>query len=272
MPRNQYPVSCIKYFVSIALVFAAVYLLHTTNNVLLAASPLETAQSDYNFQSSQFRNVKERFANAKAAYISFKTAASKDQAFSTSKEYLTQASTLYIAYYALVKEYGNSLDWSDKSDVHTKLATTMDDASTYFLQVKDAVTRAQTLEDLTKIAADIDKNLKDKFDPQTYYTLANYELASGKQLYRQFLELAQKLGESKQSFANSSTLLNWQTEIDDIKAKSTISINSAQDQLDHMPQTRVNTGEVEQIKKAVDGTKKELLRAKPLFLEAAKLF
>lgn len=269
MPRNQYLVFSIKYLVLVTLFFGLIYKLPTTYYLLHAATPLETAQADYNFNISKTLDSKEKYTNAKNTYLSFKTAAAKDQAFAATKDYLNQVTNLYPAYFALVKEHANSLRWQDNEEKHNNIDKMLGDLSIYFAGLRQQINDTKTLEELSAIAAVIKDEIIDNVNPQINYVVAIYEFVDVLSIYNDFQNLYSELGQNKQEF---TAFPNWQTEVEAIREKAQKSVNSAQGIINGLRQNKASDGDVKNIYRAATDTKNELKRTKTLFLEAARFF
>jgi hypothetical protein len=269
MPRNRYQVLCIKYFVSIALIFAVSYLLHTTNYILHAASPLETAQSDYNFEYSKFRDAQDKYTNSKQSYISFKTAAAKDQAYVDSKAYLNQTINLYLSYLSLVNEYVNGVQWQN-DQTHQQILNSLQNLKSTYLQQEQLINVSQTLEDLQGNAAALSQKQQVEMNPAIYWIIANLELARTQQLQQEFETLSAKLVQNTKAFPNSTSLSNWQSEIQKISKNSQEQIHAAEKQMERITPDRASEGDAQSVANTLSLSREELKTAKPFFTQAAK--
>lgn len=272
MPQIRYLVSSSKYLVITILFFALICLLPTTNYILHASSPLETAKSDYSFESSKYRDAQEKFSAAKSSYLTFKTATAKEQAFVASKAYVDQITTLYPAYFSLVRVYAGNLDWQDNAAKYEQIIKMLGDMDTYFAAQKQQVTDTKTLEDLSQLSLQIRGKIATEIDPQLNYITAAYEIQNTRQLFRDFDNLSQELGTKKQSFVQSAVLTNWQTEIEDIRNKAQAALKIAQDNFDLLKPNETSTGHIDSMESLGTKVKSQLRRSKVLFLEAARFF
>jgi len=238
-------------------------------SVVSATSPLETAQSDYNFEYSKFRDAQDKYVNSKNSYLTFKTATAKDQAYLDSKAYLNQAINLYLAYLSLINENANSLEWqNDQTD--TQVINIIKDLKNSYLQQEQLINLSQTLEDLSTDAATLSEKQTKEINPALYWMITNLELARARQLQNQFENLATTLAQNKQAFANTTTMSNWQSEIDNISNNSKAHITEAQKQMERVTPDRASEGDAQAIASTVALSRNELKKAVPLFNEAAK--
>ncbi|MBI3342207.1 hypothetical protein HY024_03735 [Candidatus Curtissbacteria bacterium] len=237
-----------------------------------AATSLETAQSDYNFNYSKFRDSQERYVNAKNSYLAFKTAASKDQAFAATKDYLNQVTALYPTYLGLVNEYGNSLSWQDSADVHTNLVKTLAEMSNYFVGQRQQINDTKTLEELSGLGAPMRDKIEKEINPQINFVIANYEVDDAKDTFATFESLSTQLGQNKQNFAKSTILANWQTEVDSIKEKAQKSLANAKSRLADIKDNKATDSDVQAIHIQVTDEKSQLKKTNPLFMEASRYF
>ena len=279
MPRILYQVRpfrvawlcilCRKYYVTIALLFAAFYILPTTHYILLAATPLETAQSDYNFEFSKFRDAQDKYTRSKQSYISFKTAAAKDQAYIDSKAYLNQAINLELSYLALINEYINSLQWqNDKT--HQQVVAALQSLKTAYLQQEQSINTSQTLEDLQSQATSLSQKQQQEIDPAVYWIIVNLELTRARQLQMEFEKLSTKLGQNQKAFPNATNLSNWQSEIQNISKASLAQIQEAQKQMERMTPEHTTEWDTQTIADFASLSRKELKKAQPFINQAAK--
>src|SRR3989344_8334435 len=142
------------FLVRIICVIFALFIFHLPFSYA-AQSPLETAQSDYNFQYTKFRDAQEKYVSARSSYLSFQTAAAKNEAFLRTKDYLAQADNLFLSYIDLVKENGNSINWPGDTISKDNLTINLTQESTFLAQNKTSLEGAKTLEDLVQSAKDL---------------------------------------------------------------------------------------------------------------------
>lgn len=255
------------------MVFVIVLSLITSHlSLTFAATPLETAKNDYSFEYSKYRDAQERFSTAKSSYSTFKTATAKEQAFVASKAYVYQITTLYPAYFSLVRVYASTLNWQDNSSKYEQIIKTLGDMDTYFATQKQQVTDTKTLEDLSQLSLQIKEKNSFEIDPQLNYITATYEMQNTRLLFKDFENLSQELGTKKQSFVQSAVLSNWQTEVDDIKNKAQAALIVAQDNFDLLKPNVTTLRDVENVENQSTSVKNQLRRSKILFLEAARFF
>lgn len=269
MPRNLYQVLCSKYLVLVALLFAAIYILPTTNYTLLAATPLETAQADYNFEYSKFRDSQSIYIDSKESYITFKTATAKDQAYVDSKAYLNQAINLYLAHLSLITEYVNGTQWQN-DQVHKQILSTLQSIENTYLQEEQLINVSQTLEDLQADASGLAQKQKEEITPAIFWVIANLELNRAQLLQQQFDNLGGKLSQNPRAFPNSTSFSNWQSEIQTISKNSQEQIQAAEKEMQRLTPQRTSDGDVQNITNFAALSRAELKRAQPFLEQAAK--
>ena len=253
------------------IVFAVLLSLITLHFTLtFAATPLDTAQSDYNFQFSKYQEFQEKFISAKSNYQTFKTATAKDQAFTASRGYVNQAINVYLAYFSLVQEYGNSLNWQGVS-TFSNVTQTINDIKNTYLQARQTVSTSQTLEDVDKNASDLAIAQTTAIDPRLYWILSVYELQKTFNLMDDFNSFAEMLSQKESNFARSNILSSWQTDVETIRKNAQTQLNIASTKI-NATNGKAEEGTLKETISRTQNARNEILKSKKLFFEAAKLF
>ena len=133
-------------------------------------TPLEKAQNDYNFQFTKYRDAQDEYTTAKAAYSTFKTAVSKNNAYAKTRDYLIAIDNLYISYVRLIKEHGNKFTWGQLSFQKEQIVKLLDDEINYFSQHQTETRKTNTLEDLPGQAEELKTHLVEELDKKIYKT------------------------------------------------------------------------------------------------------
>lgn len=263
-----------KYFLLI-LISAFFFISSLLFPAVAQQTPLERAQSDYNFQFTTYRDSQDEYTKAKATYLSFKTAVSKNDAFVATKDYLIQIDQLYLAFIALTEEHGNTINWSKSTISKDETTKTLKEEKTYLADHKQKVQNTKTLEELPPLADELEAHIKNPLELKVNKTLASFEVVEAETVFEEFNSLSRILdrivlfklraGETK------SILANWASEVKDIRDKTTEKLNGAKDQLANHQQSTINSGDLDRITDMSQEAKDELKRSKPLFEELIRI-
>lgn len=233
---------------------------------------INQAQKDYTYEFSKYRDAAEKFSTAKSSYLTFKTATAKEQAFVATKAYLNQVTSVYSAYFSIVRIYAATLDWQNEAAKYEQLVKILEDMDTYFASQKQQITDTKTLEDLALLSQQMKQKITGEINPQLNYITASYDLQNAKLLFDEFEIISQELNNKKQSFVGSAILLNWQTEVASIKTNSQTALNSAQLAYDALVPNQTAEDKLQNIQNLSSNVKSQLRRSKTLFLEAVRFF
>lgn len=238
-------------------------------SVVAGSSPLETAQQDYSFHYTKYRDTYEKHQSALSGYLSFKTATSKQQAFEKSKDYVLQVSSLYLAYNALIREYSNSFVWDNNQEKYDALISKLDAIDAYLGQTQKQLQETKTLEEVSLISSQVKDKLEKEFDFDFYHIFAQYEFISASNLFDDFKKLVSSLSKDGET---SIIILNWKSEIADIEQKAQKSLDDAQAKLNLFKDRKVSEGDLHNVQNDTAAAIKQLSRSKSLFREAVKIF
>lgn len=238
-------------------------------------TPLEKAQSDYNFQYTKYKDAQEKYITAKAAYLSFNTAVSKNNAFVETKNYLTQIDQLYLVYILQVVENANTLNW-DKSPIgKDTVVNLLNLETTHIEKHKQKVQNTKTLEELPSLAEELKGHIQDTFVERTNRVLTTLEIVEAQSTLEEFNSLSAILdrivvfklraGETK------SILANWASEIKDIRDDTNLKIQEALDTLADQTDEGLRESALDDIADTAQDAQTQLLRSKPLFEELARI-
>lgn len=266
-----------KSLIVLALVFVLNFSLITYYLLPTSAqqTPLEKAQSDYNFQFTKYRDAQEKYTSAKAEYESFKTATSKNTAFVNTRGYLVQSNKLYLAYISLIQENGNAINFTNHGDDKNKVNEILKNETDYFNANIQKINQTKTLEELPPMAKDLKTQFNDVFQLKLNKVLSIYEVVETEAALDDFVLLSRVLdrlvvfklraGETK------SILNNWASEIKDIREKTEAGIAKARDNLTKTDPDTASTGQLQTITEIVNQAQTELKRSAPLFEEVARI-
>jgi len=238
-------------------------------------TPLEKAQNDYSFQFTKYREAQEKYITARASYLSFKTAVSKNDAFAKTKDYLTQIDLLYLSFVALVQENANSINWGKSGTEKDEVGKILNAEITYINEHKQKVQNTKTLEELPLLSKELKTHIKDTLEPKLNKTLATFEVVETESAFEDFSSLSRILdrvvifklnaGETK------SILANWASEIKDIRDKTSDKAAAARKKLDEREGDTLPKGNLEDISEITQSAKTELKRSMPLFEEVVRI-
>ncbi len=204
-----------------AVLFVACLLSLTTIYSFAQTSPLQKADNDYAFQYGKYVEAHNNYLSAKSSYATFKTAASKNDAYLKTKDYLKQVHAVYVSYLLLAKEIGNTFDWGENSQNKNDLAKNLDLEINAFQENSKKLNSTQTLEELPPIATDLDKHIKSTTSPLISATLITYRITEVKTRIKQMTSLSQQLdGYAKGRLTKEkydAFFANWNTEIKKIQ-------------------------------------------------------
>lgn len=238
-------------------------------------TPLEKAQSDYNFQYTKYKDSQEAYTTARQSYLSFNTAIAKTDAYTKTKNYLVQTDELYLAFIALAKEYANSLNWdktSLKRDDFNKLMQTEID---YLKAHQQKASDAKTLEELPPLAKELKEQMRDTGQPTFNMGLAMLAAAQNESLLSDFNSLTRILDRvvifKLRAGETQAILANWASEISDIRTKTETDTNEAKARMDTFKNAPISSGQLNQILSYTQDGQTNLLRAKPLFEELLRI-
>ena len=238
-------------------------------------SALERARNDYNLQFTKYRDAQDEYTKTKAAYLSFKTAVSKNDAFVATKDFLIQIDQLYLVFITQVEEHGNALNWSKSNFPKDEISKALSEEKSYLADHKQKVQSTKTLEELPPLAQELKSHIENPFEPRLNKTLATFEVVETESVFEEFNSLSRILdrvvvfklraGETK------SILANWASEIKDIRDKTTEKLNEAKNELASKEGNTIPESDLEEISDLTKNTKTELMRSKPLFEELVRI-
>lgn len=264
----------------VSFVFASIFSISliTYNLSLITAqspTPIEKAQSDYNFQFTKYNDAHEKYLSAKASYLSFKTAVSKNEAFEKTKDHLIQVDQLYLALIALSQEFGNSMNWNKstlkKDDINKLLKSEVD----YFNEHKQKVEKTHTLEELPPLSAELKAHINGITQPKLNKATATYQVVETEAALDDFNSLSNILDRivvfKLRAGQTQSILANWSSEIKDIREKTTTQTQNASSRLSQYKEDLLSTGGLNELTTITQNAHTQLRRSKPLFEELTRI-
>lgn len=241
----------------------------------IAQSPLEKAQEDYTHQFTEFRKIQEKYTTARYSYLTFKTAAAKNEAFLKTKEYLNQVDNLYLAYLSIIKEIGNSLNPSKVSGEKEEIIKSLDSEYEYLKNHQQKLNQAQILEELPPQAEELKNYLETNTLPKVNKAFAIYDISETEASSDEFNNLSGVLGKfanTKISTDKNPTFFaNWESEIENIRQNIELQNKETQKELEKTQGDTITSGQLEQITQFTTKSKNQLLRSKPLFEEILRI-
>lgn len=200
--------------------FILVYLIFTfrSASVFATSTPLDKAHEDYSYQVTKYIEIKYRYETARSQYLTFKSAASKNEAFGQTQKYLTQIASVYKAYLFLVEERTNAISWDYASTSRDDLIKQLEEDTQYFDKVNQDISNAKTLEDLPPIANEIQNHLETKTLVIAFNILSITDLTKTEYinaLFRQNSKIVHDFAQTKE--INNQVYGNWQSEIEQMQ-------------------------------------------------------
>ena len=239
------------------------------------ASTLDKAQADYNFQYALYNETHTSYKTAKAQYLSFQTAVSKNDAFTKTKDYLVQVDNLYLSFFALVQENANNINWEQSTQQSQLVTDLLKGESDYFKAHIQSLQNTKTLEELPPLSKDLKKHIEDTTQPKLNKVIAILTVAQTESSLSDFNSLSAILdrvvvfklraGETK------SILANWSSEIKDIKDKTNTGLDQAKEELSKNPQETMSEGNLDNVSQNTQKAQTELKRSKALFEELIRI-
>jgi len=287
MPTNKFPVSCIKYFAILFLTLSlfTIFLLAlsllalsysnvSNGSLTFAQTPLDQAKKDYTEKTSDLSNTKNAYITAKSTYQAFGTATAKAEAFAKTKEYLISVDRLLLSYLALVSEYGSETRWQSSSFNKAATDQVITDQITFMQDHLEKVQNTQTLEELPPLSLDLKTRLDKDTRPKINKVAETYDIAQTESIFGSFINVSQLLNEfvEKRITAQNHTLLiNWQSEINDIREKTLTNLSLSKESYKKIKDDSFNSHQIKQTDEILERAKIELKRSKSLFEEMTKI-
>lgn len=260
-----------KNFKLVLLLIVFLSIVNGQLSTVFGQNPLEKAQSDYTFQFTKYRELQNKYITARASYLTFQTATSKNDAYLATKDYLVQIDSLYHAYLFLVNENGNSLSWQNTDIPNEKLNQIIEGEIAFFDDHQKKGNDAKTLEQLTDLASDLRSHRDGEFSLKINKILATFEVVEAQSAIADFSTLARDLDRiiaAKIEKDQSQTILtNWTSEIADINTKTQNYLTKAKELFNKTKEQTATGGELKDISRFTQLAKNELLRSKSLFKE-----
>ncbi len=219
-----------KLFLVFTVYFCFLSLIIYHLSPIFSISPLEQAQNDYSYQLTKLSDFHEKFITAKANYLSYQTAVSKNYAFLKTKDYFIQVYYVYSSYLFLIEEKTNVFDWSlssfKKDDIHAQV-----EKETEYLNnnLKQAQT-IQTLEEIQTRSMSLQEHIKTITLPIIAKTVLTSDIAQVEDSLGSFNLLSQKIDlytKGKINESDQPLYQNWKSEVESIKYQLDIQIKDS---------------------------------------------
>ncbi|GEM_PF-7022317 len=253
--------------------FLLLFFFFSSSSLIIGRTPLETAQDDYAYQFSKYRETQTKFQISKGAYEKFKTATSKNEAFFATKDYLNQVNILYTSYLLLIIEKGNYIDWSEATDLRNKTITLINEEFTFIEGQKENISKTQTLEELPPISKISDDRIKKLTIFKLYKILSLYELTEAKSALKNLETMSTDIENyiSNKPTYNASVIANWRSEIENIKKISRENIKAAEIILLDTTENTASEKQFKDISIRSNEAKSNIKRSKKLFEEVLRI-
>lgn len=253
--------------IAVAILLVVLSIVNGHLSIIRAQSALEKAQNDYNFQYSKYRDAQEKYKTARSSYLLFKTATAKNDAFVTTKNYLSQVVKVYITFGYLTREHINSFNWGNFNDQKIKSISILDNQIATLTSFQQRIAATTTLEQLPPIAADLKTYLEGEFNKKHNKILASLEIGEAESTLDEFNSLAGILDQ----VVVKSILANWASEIKTIRVNTEKSIAAAKDLNTQTTEDQADEGTLQAVISATRKAKNELKRSKALFEEVVRI-
>lgn len=266
------PIRLKKLFLFLAIPLSGLIILGQLSTVL-SQTPLQKAKTDYTFQLGKYQETKNRYQTTKTQYQSFKTAIAKNEAYLATKAHLTQIANVHLAYFFLVKENSNVLQWSKTSFTKEPIDKLLNSEVDYFRNFTKTIETAQTLEELVLQAGQLKKHLA-KTRPKISQTIATFEIIETESATADFNSLTIKLGKmisQRSDKINPSVVANWNTEIANIRQKTEFYLGKAKEMLAKTQENAIDENQVKAISTFTTNAKNQLQPSATLFEEMIRL-
>lgn len=259
-----------------AIIFLLLFSLitHHFSLTLAQQSPLNEAKANYTAQLTKYNIANENYITAKSNYISFQTASAKGEAFTKTKEYLSQVDELLLVYMRLVEEYGENSKWQNASFDKSTLDGVLDEQIILIEDHKNQVQQTETLEQLPPLAKGLKEQLDNSTIPKINKIIVTFDIAQTEYVFSRFGDVSQSTSDFVQTRinpANNTLFLNWQSEIADIKDKTANNLDLAKQNHQKIKEDKNNSFQIKQTNQIIQRAKDELKRSKNLFEEMLRV-
>ncbi len=281
MPKSrilnfEFRISNCKWILPIV-IFTVLLTLFSIRYPLQAQSPsptsaLQKAQDDYKFQLSKYSDLHDRYLTTRSNFLQFKTATAKNDAYLKTKDYLIQVDNIYISYLYLASENANAIDFDKAKRPKDKIIALLKNQTDFIKQNQQNISSATDLQGLVDNASQLKSEISTSLTPQMNFIFASMNVAESTAMYQDFINISSLLDQQVTNSQKSSILVNWSSEIADIKQKTGDIESTAQARLDSQNGNDFNQGYLSQTSNLIDQVGTQLARAKILFNEAVRLF
>jgi hypothetical protein len=202
------------FIVLLVIVFLYSILTSYNSTAFASSTPLDKAQADYSYQVTKYAEIKDKYETTKSQYLTFKTVASKNEAFGQTQLYLIQISNVYKAYLFLAEERTNTISWDYASTSRDNLHKQIEEDTKYFDSISQNVSSAKTLEELPSLAKEIQKHVETKTLIIAFNTLSITDLAKTEYVNALFHQNSKIVADFTLSRLKDKQLYNnWQSEV-----------------------------------------------------------
>lgn len=246
----------------------------STSAALSQSTPLDEAKSNYTAQLTKFTAAKNDYITAKSSFQQFQTATAKADAFAKTKDYLLSADNLLSSYLSLVQEYGNQTRWQNTSFDKVASDQSVAQQATFIQNHLQKVQNAQTLEELPPLASELKSQLDKSTQPKINKIITTYDISQTESIFNNFKETSQFLNDfarKRITAENHTLLLNWQSEINDIREKTETNLSLAKQNYQKIADDGFNSAQIKQTEAILSLAKTELKRSRQLFEEMTKI-
>lgn len=260
-------------YISVFISFLVFLLLSFQLLPVFAQSSFEKTKEDYSIQLKKYNLARNDYLTKKANYSAFQTATAKKEAFESTKIYLTETNFLLANKLLVVREFGNTVDWSNSSFSRDEVFTLLDEETNYLQNNWANIQKTTSLEQLPPLALEMETRLETSILPKVDKSIGTYEIAKTESAHKKFKTLSETVSNFVNPRAtddNRAIVHNWQSEISDIDAIIMANIGEAKEELAKIRLERKST-RVNDVITATKKAKEELKRSLSLFDEILRI-
>lgn len=243
-----------------------------TSSQILAQNSLDSVNNNYKVEYTNYRNSQEAYLKSKAAYKSYQTVASKNDAFLKTKDYLKQVDSLYLSYFLLLGETLKSKEAKDNEPLKKEAANLIDSEIRFVKDHQNRVDSAKNLEELPPLAQELKQKLGTDGANISSLALSVVDYLETSLILSDFVNVSSQIqGEiDKREDASTSLFQNWKSELQILQNESQTQLDNARKAIDKRQLTG-NKIDYEEILNYLEKVKAQMARASKLFEEIMKV-
>ncbi|MBI4037865.1 hypothetical protein HY382_02370 [Candidatus Curtissbacteria bacterium] len=243
-----------------------------SSSQISARNNLEESSNNYKTEYTNYRNNQENYLKSKAAYKSYQTVASKNDAFLKTRDYLKQVDSLYLTYFELLRTILESKNGKNNEVLFLETKNLLDSETRFISDHKIKVENAKNLEELPPLAQELKQRLEKEIMNTSTLSIAVTDYLETASLLNEFSDissLVQNQIDKREDFA-SSLFQNWKSELLILNNESQSSIETAKKTIDNRLVAN-NRIDYEEISISLNKVRERMARASKLFEEIMKV-